>query len=352
MSQSAPDQLKLIDVRAPLLRVMLLVPVALALVGCWYAARWYIGNVLAEFAPGVEEGRLDVARAAMRLAPNDPLTHLSVASLEKASFSPEQLREALRHYEVAVSLSPNDYRYWMELGIAREQSGDAAGGEEALRRAVELAPSYSYPRWYLGNLLLRRGRADEAFAELRRAGDADPKLRGQIFNLAWHVYERDVEVVQNAVGRTAEARAQLASYLAGRQLFDDALRLWASLRPAEQRDQSEIGEALMNTMLSAKRYHAALGLFRDIGSSDAASSVRIGQLVNAGFEDDIGTGETGPFGWQVKSIPQAQVALDTGRPHGGERSLRVLFNAPMTLEFNNISQLVAVEAGTLYRLEC
>src|SRR4051812_31625580 len=166
MSQSAPDQLKLIDVSKPAWRVLLVVPVLLTLLGSWYALRWYVGDFVAEFAPKMEEGqRLETAQAAMRLAPSDPWTHWVVAGLQKRSFLLEDLSAAVRHYEEAVRPSPNDYRFWLDLGRAREEAGDRAGGEKALRRAVELAPNYALPRWHLGNLLLRAGREEEAFAE-------------------------------------------------------------------------------------------------------------------------------------------------------------------------------------------
>ena len=63
-----------------------------------------------------------------------------------------------------------------------EQEGNIAESETALRRAVALAPAYSFPHWYLGNLLLRNNRFDEAFPELRTATEADNELRPQLFN--------------------------------------------------------------------------------------------------------------------------------------------------------------------------
>src|SRR5207253_5944418 len=140
--------------RAFYLRLLLVVPVALAVAGSWYATRWYVGNTMAAYVPAAEDNGIDVAREAVRLAPDDPLTHWTVASLEKSTLSPEELRLAVEHYREAASLSPNDYRLWMDLGRAQEAAGDSSGGEQSLRRAVELAPYYSYPRWYLGNLLL------------------------------------------------------------------------------------------------------------------------------------------------------------------------------------------------------
>jgi hypothetical protein len=346
------DQLKLINVRAPLRRVLLVLPVLLALGGSWYASRWYVGNTMAEFAPRLENGGLDTARTALRLAPNDPWAHWTYAGLEKSSFEPEALRDSVEHYEEAVRLSPNDYRFWMDLGRAREQADDAVGGERALRRAVELAPAYAYPRWLLGNLLLRAGRGDESFQELRRAAEADPKLQSQIFNVAWHVFGEDVQAVRNAVGNSPSARAEFAAYLGGQQRFDDALGLWASLSAAEKREQHAEGESLMSALVAAKRYRAAQEVLRSIATESIAAALSPEQFTNAGFESDVGTGGAGLFGWQVTSLPQAQVAVDPNYRHGGQRSLRVLFKSPSTLDFKNISQLVVVEPGAQYRFNC
>jgi thioredoxin-like negative regulator of GroEL len=343
------DQLKFIDVRTPLARALLLLPVMLVLVCSWYALRWYMGNTIVEYAPSLEEGALETARTGLSLAPDDPLAHWTVAGLEKRSLDPLLLPEA-------VSLSPNDYRLWMDLGMAREQAGDTEGGEKALRRAVELAPSYADPRWFLGNLLLRAGRPEEAFAELRLAGEANPATyRSQIFNLAWQVFNGDAVELRRAVGESVEARGALASLMAGRGRIDDALNLWSSLSQEEKGRQHDVGLGLMSALVAAKRYRAAQGLFRDL-SADGGAGVEVGQFQNGGFESEMtgagGAAAANPFGWQVKSVPQAQIALDPRHRHAGARSLRVTFNAPDAFNFDNLSQLVVVEPSTQYRLEC
>jgi len=360
VSQST-DQLKLISLRAPALRVLLVVPVVLALVYSWFATRWYVGNLVAEFAPQirdeqlpeetVEAMRLDAAQAAMRLSPGDPLPHRIIAGLKKASFAPDDLDEALRQYEEAVRLSPNDYRLWMDLGRTREQAGDAEGGERALRRSVELAPFYTYPRWYLGNLLLRNGRGDEAFSELRRAADSYPELRPQIFNAAWSFYNEDVDAINRAAGGSPAVRGELAVYVARRNRFEDALRLWGSLTPAEKKGQGAAGGQLISEALKTNRFRTALDISRDL-ITDALESPKAEQVLNAGFELDVeGTG-TNIFGWKVTPITEAQVAVDPIHKHGGERSLRIVFKALKTFDFNNrISQLIVVEPGAQYRLE-
>ncbi|HEV2915772.1 MAG TPA: tetratricopeptide repeat protein [Pyrinomonadaceae bacterium] len=350
MSPVKSDQLKMIDLRAPLLRVLLVVPVALALVGSWYAGRWYVGNVIADHAPNLESGSIEMARMTTQLAPDDPLTHWTVASLEKQALAPDQVGETLGEFERAVSLSPYDYRLWVDLGRTREQAGDREGGEKALRRAVELAPFYAEPRWLLGNLLLRSGRIDEAFAELQRSAETNPLLRPQIFNMASYVFGGDVQAISRAVGNSAASRADLASYLMSQKRLDDALGQWATLSAADKMEQRPTGVSLMRALLQAKRFHAAFELFRGI-DRQTPSRIQVGQVLNGGFEEDIGGSSDNPFEWHIRSAAQAQIGIDERYRRSGNRSLRIRFQAPGGLNFNNINQLIAVEPSTEYRLE-
>ena len=177
-----------IDLRGPIRRVVLLLPAILALAGAWFVVHWYLGDTIAEYAPDTEEGGQDLARLAVKWAPGDPFTHFVLGGVDQKEFSDGQLADAVREYETAVRLSPNDYRYWMQLGRALEASGDIVRGEQTMRHAIELAPAYSFPRWYLGNMLLREGKQDEGLRELVRASQADPQLLPQVFNLTWEIF--------------------------------------------------------------------------------------------------------------------------------------------------------------------
>ncbi|HEX8163326.1 MAG TPA: carbohydrate binding domain-containing protein [Pyrinomonadaceae bacterium] len=338
------DQLTLVNVDAPWRRALLLVPAALALWGVWACGRWFVGDTLANYPPNEQ-----FARAAERLAPDDPQAHFTVGVFARRSFEPSALDETAREFARATALSPHDYRLWMELGRAREQAGDGAGGELALRRARELAPNYVMPRWYLGNLLLRAGRDEEALGELRAAAESDTSLRGPIFASVWAIFGGDVGRVTAAIAGSPSVRGELIVYLIGQKRTDDALKLWATLGANDKRAQRAAGDALVEALLAAKRINAALAVFREADAD--GERVSAGQVTNGGFEDDAGAAGRRVFDWSVTPVAQAQTGVDPNVRHAGARSLRVSFNAPSSIQYANVTQLVAVEPGARYRLE-
>jgi hypothetical protein len=342
------DQIVYLSVRGPRRRALTLIPLLLALAGAWFSVRWYVANTIAQNLNPDDRG-IETARIAAGLGPGDALTHWTLAEVQQRRLPPDQANQSIREYEQAVRLAPNDYRFWLALGRALEQSGDTEKAEKAMSRAVELAPAYAYPRWYLGNLLLRGGHDSEAFAELLRASGADPQLRVPVFNLAWEVYGKNPAELNKAIGATAGARAEFAKYLVDRQKIDDGLRLWDTLTAQEKQDNRATGEFLIKSVYEAKRFRKALEIWNDLASGEAARG-QVGQLFNGGFEQNTGSTSSGVFGWQVKSAPQAQVAVDPANAHSGGRSLRLLFQAPAKIDIN-VSQLVVVEPDTQYDLE-
>lgn len=342
------DQVIYLNTRGSVRHALLVVPVALALLGAWFFVRWYIGDTIAEYLTP-DDRALQTAQIAAQLAPDDPLAHWQLAEALQRSLPQDQLGPAIKEYEAATRLAPHDYRFWLALGRALEQAGDTSKGEKAMRHAVNLAPAYAYPHWYLGNLLLRSGQEAEAFDELRRASESDAELRPQIFSLAWQVYSKDFDALKRALGPTAERRAEFAKYLIGRKEFDAALRAWNDLNAAEKTDNHAAGDSIMTSLLEAKRFRQALTVWNDLAANEGARG-RVEQLIDGGFEQ--ASDGKNVFGWQIKSVTQAQAAFDRAVHHGASQSLRLQFQVRSNLDFSNVSQLVVIEPGTQYELEC
>lgn len=343
-------EIKTIEVNARWRRILLLLPIVAVVLGTWHVGRWFVGDTMAQWIPEDAEAAHVTAAMAARLAPDDPQTHYTLAELGMRSFEPAELPEALRQYELATSLSPFDYRLWLSLGRARALAGDAAGSEQALRRVVELAPAYAEPRWLLGNYLLREGRTDEAFAELRRASEADPQTyQAQVFDLAWHIFKEDPRASLAAVGDTPAARAAFADYLLQQKRMDDAIKLWNSLDAKQQGEQRAVGDNLLHALMSAKRFHAALEVARSTGAGEAAQP-ELNRLLNGDFESNVEVTGKNLFGWQVVPVAQTQINFDARQRHSGARSLRIVFEVASTIDFRNVSQFIVVEPQTRYRL--
>ncbi len=307
--------------------------------------RWFVGNTIAENLNN-DERALDTARLALALAPDDPLTHWTLAAAEQKKLTLERSRISLAEYDQAARLAPNDYRFWLALGRALEQAGDGEKAERAMRRAVALAPAYSYPRWYLGNLLLRRGNEAEAFDQLRQAGETDPALQSQVFNLAWEVYGKEPAELAKAIGSAAAARAGFAKYLIERKEIAAGLNLWSGLSASEKQANRAVGESLIKVMIESQRFAVALQLANDLAVNESMRGVA-GQLMDGGLEQNINAEGAGTFGWQIKAEPQVQASLDQANPHGGARSLRLVYKARTNID-PVISQLVVVEPNTQY----
>ncbi len=330
-------------------RVFLLAPLCLALVGGWYSARWYFAQTISEVATTGDAPNLDLAKVAVRWAPDDPFVHWRLGVLEQKNFNASALEDAAHEFEIAVRLAPADFRYWDELGRALEAAGNPAGAEVALRRAVELAPNYYFPRWHLGNVLLREGKLEEAFPHLFRAADANPQLWPQVLNLAWQAYDGDVDRIANEACKEPTVRITFAIYLIGVQKYDDALRLWKAL-PAQTRvDLAANGRELRKALFDAKQFRLAFEITKDLEGSNAAE-MKVDEVSNGGFEQPVTIPTIKAFGWSIGNGVQAQISIgDIG--HSGHHSMRIVFNASAKLDRINAWQTIAVQPNTHYYLE-
>lgn len=327
-------------------RLALLAAGVIFLIGATFSVRWYFANSIAAHTQF-----RDVADFAVDLAPGDPQAHYTSAVLAGRVFTPADSAQSLTEYETSVALAPNDYRLWLALGRAREQSGDQAGAERALRKALELAPNYSQVRWTFGNILLRKGKTDEAFAEIRRAAESDGAFVNPAIVTAWQIFDGNLAEIKRHIGDSKQINVALTVFLAGEKRFDEALEIWNAL-PAEEKKTifKETGERLYKQMLEAKKYRAAFQIRSQIIDSDADRLI-VGQIVNGGFEREVKTKDAGVFEWQIADGLKPQIGFDDAQKRGGNRSLVVIFNSPDGRDFRAVTQTVAVEARKNYRFE-
>jgi len=333
----------------PALRWLLILPALFAVVGAAFAIRWYVGNTVSEYTSTPDADGIEMARLGARWATDNALAHWRLGSLQERNFSADNLDAAVREYRLAVEVEPYDFRYWLELGRALEAAGDPTNGEKALRRAVELAPSYSHPRWQYGNLLLRQGRVDEAFAELVHAADADEAMRSPVFGLASQVFSDDPVRIARVLS-SPSLRLQFALSLVNSGKPDEAMNVIHTVSAADRKSESATIDEIVKAFIARHYYHAAVSLMRD-SQADTTGLPAPEQISNGSFEASLMQPEERPFHWSIDSGSPVQINIDNARPHGGQGSLHMLFRSARNLESIPMSQTVIIEPDTQYKLQ-
>ncbi len=289
------------------------------------------------------------ADEAVRLAPADPEAHRArgLALLETEEFA-----QAIGEFERAVILRPRHNLMWLELGKARDQGNDLDGAVAAFQEAIRLAPSYPEPRWQLGNLLVRAGRFDEAFAEMRTSLAIDGGKLASAIELAWAVYAGDAKAVEQAIQpQTAQQRLVLARFLAKNGKAVEAIALFRNAGGITEEDR----RALYTELITKRKFKEAFEVWvsgEQLLPADQ-EKYQLGEaFINDGsFEHKINYDGTG-FDWILRrAIPGITLELYPKNPRDGGRSLLVKWNGNSNPSSSYLSQLVLVEPKTHYRLQ-
>jgi tetratricopeptide (TPR) repeat protein len=328
------------------LRVLLILIGLVLVVVFFYFAKWSFANAMTIQSPVKE-----ITEIAIELAPNDPQTHYSLGFLAEKSLLPDDYDKSVTAFEKAVSLSPNDYRLWLALGKARERNEDNIGAEKALRKAIEIAPNYAQPRWVLGNILLRQGKSEEAFTEIRLAVENDSNLAMPAATMAWNFFNNDVQTILSKIGDSYGVKFALANFLAKQESYSDALNIWSKLPKEEKRKTyRKNADEFFTSLINAKKFRSALQVQTEIAEAES-DIAKIGQFTNGSFEKDIKTQSAGSFDWQIGEGTQTQFGFDDKLKHEGGRSLVLLINSNTSADFRSFVQNVAVESGKSYKFK-
>jgi arylsulfatase A-like enzyme/cytochrome c-type biogenesis protein CcmH/NrfG len=129
-------------------------------------------------------GRLDEARdadaASVALAPDNPLAHNGAGLV---AIDQQRPRDAVREFERATVLDPNNAEYWSNLGNAKRALGDTDGARQAYDRAIAVDPRTADAANGIGVLLVEARRPAEAVVWFERAAAAAPEFVEARLNL-------------------------------------------------------------------------------------------------------------------------------------------------------------------------
>jgi tetratricopeptide (TPR) repeat protein len=298
------------------------------------AARIGFSRLLTRYA--LTTNSLPAADEAVQLTPADPEAHRARGLILNRLRRPAEAEASL---EIATSLRDGPEDMWIELGNTREDLGDREGALVAMDQAVRAAPYYAHTHWQRGNLLLRMGRYDEAFADLRQAAASNRKYFPNLIDLAWGLTGNERETEPFVQLRDDTDRLEFARFLArkgkGIEVVDQ-IRLLVTPISDENRDE------LMRLLNSSRSPDAIVGLVTVARTLD--------EILNSGFEEPLLVHES-MNGWIVSQRQtNPKLALDVSEKLGGQRSLQVSFRGEWETGTPLISQTIAVEPDAMYRL--
>jgi tetratricopeptide (TPR) repeat protein len=281
---------------------------------------------------------LAAADQAIQLTPDDPDAHRARATVLNRLHRPAEAEGSL---EIATTLRKDHAVQWLELGITREELEDNEGALGAYNQAVRCAPYYGQPRWQRGNLLLRLGHYDEAFADLRHAAASNRKFLPNVIDLAWSLTKEDISQTQALVPPgNDDDRLEFARFLA-RKGKGEALVQQVGLLATPLSDHNR--QELTRLAFTAGAFKAAYRLW--------SGSPKIEEIANGSFEEPLLRNDT-PFGWQISPEPgKPKLAVDVSEKAEGQKSLQVTFEGDWNGSVTSlVSQTIVVQPAQRYRL--
>ena len=250
---------------------------------------------------------IQAADEAARLSPSDPEIHRARAAVATHL---QMHAEAVSSLEIASRLRQRDDVLWLELGNAREEVGDTKGALAALDQAVRWAPYYAHTHWQRGNLLLRMGRLDEAFAELRTAAAANRNYLPNLIDLAWGISKGDVDRTEELIAlKDDDQRVAFIQFLTQKRQFRGAYNLWSTV-----------------------------------------ADVRQPHLFNGGFEEPLVFDGVELGRWVFANDHKNKLAIDVSQKFTGTRSFQITFDGDWNPGTPLLSQTVLVDPSKIYRV--
>jgi len=300
------------------------------------AGRVGFSRLLSRYA--LIENSLPAADEAVRISPSDPETHRARATVLSRL---QMTAQAVPSLETATSLRSGDDLLCIELGNAREELGDTQGALAAMDQAVHWAPYYAHTHWQRGNLLLRMGRFDEAFTELRTAAAANRNYLPNLIDLAWGISRAEIKTTENLIQiKDDRERLALIRFLArngkGKETLDQIHLLQAPL-PVDTKNE------LARLLFAAKSFRDAFDVWRTSDQKPA--------LFNGGFEEQLVLSDAGFGGWILSpDQTKSKLAIDVSQKFAGTKSLQITFDGNWTPGAPLLSQTFVVDPSKTYRV--
>lgn len=297
-----------------------------------------------------ELGTLEGYARAIQLEPGNPRNWYLLGRYWQYNFVQPDAQQAIRDYQASLALDPRSANAWLDLGTAYESEGSLAKARESFLEAKRAYPLSAETAWRYGNFLLRQQELDEAFAEIRRAVEADPKRGAEAFSRCWHA-NPDLQLILSRVlppGRDVYLDV-IRDLVAGKKT-EEVLEVWSRL--VALRPQLVLRDVfpLVDSLVGTSQWEAAWRVWEQATRFaqlppllDAPGSV----VWDGSFESGVAGGG---FAWIYRpEFEGVQASLDPREIHSGKQSLRLQFGGKRNVNLDNACIVAPVAPFAAYR---
>jgi hypothetical protein len=258
---------------------------------------------------------------------------------------------AIRALQQAVALDRYSAEALLDLATAYDGEGDTEQARETFLAAQRAYPLSADVCWSYGNFLLRQGQQDQAFRQIRKAVELDPKRAAEAFSRTLRAQPDANFLLDQTVPATVDVYLPILRSLTDAGDLDNANRVWKRLialrQPVAIRDVvSLIDEEIHQQRIAdaVRSWTEAVSIMQNPPPLDPPGSL----LWDGGFESGYAGGG---FAWHFTPVSKnVQIAFDRSDKHSGAQSLRLLFNGRENINFEDACHNIAPEPGKSYLL--
>jgi len=322
--------------------VVLTVSAALALFLSYFSVR----NAMAAHAAGLQT--VEGFQRAVKLEPANSRNWYLLGRYWQYNLEDPDSSRAIHSYLSALSFNPLSYETWLDLAAAYESEGNLAAARDAFLHAKRIYPLSAEVSWRYGNFLLRQGEIDAAFREMKQAVAADPKRSAEAFSRALRLGSTVETVLDRVLPPVTESYLDVVWDQTTDRHTENALKVWGRMSTLHPHISLYDSFSLVNALRERRSSEASqvwdqAVLFSGLADLQGPSN---SVLWDGGFESGM---SGGGFSWVFSQpIRGVQVGFDTREKHSGNRSLRLIFDGRVNINYADVCHYVPVKPSTSY----
>ncbi len=326
-----------------------LVVAAALLVALWLCF-FGVRTAIARYYSEVETAKY--LETAVRLEPDNPDYWYSLGRFQQYNLEQQDAAGALKSYEKAIELNPVATEAWLDLGTAYELDGKTDKARAAYVEAKKSYPTSADVSWRYGNFLLRQGNQVQAYAELRRAMEADPSRAASAFSRAYRTNPNIDEILRDLLPAKQSVYVDVIWEALSEKQLAVAKTVWAKLltiNPTPRLDLREVNRLVSELLFSGEYTEARRVWDQGTATMNLPPLLQPKSTVvwDPSFETDV---NGSAFSWGYPAILQgASIGLDKSQKLSGKQSLRLSFDGKHDPSFETPCTQAIVEPGTTYR---